>query len=408
MNVLMTGRRQRMAELSSTLLYIAFFIYTIATVAFVVSSIVNKKEIEEQNTSRWGTFAYALAILGFLTQLGYFFTRWVAAGHVPVSNLFEFITFFSMMLVLGFIIIYAIYRLNVLGIFAMLIALLVIAYASMFPTEVEPLIPALQSNWLKIHVTTVALGEGILTISFVAGLIYLIAKIDQTTPTLKTWVLEFIHYSILSAVGFILVSIVFGMLNYEITFQWVNEQNSQAELTYTMPAIAGPHDGKVLTEDTSGPLFEAPAWMEGADAPKKLNTFIWSLFSGLILYALIRLILRKRIGAAIQPALKNINLRLVDEVSYRAVAIGFPVFALGGLIFAMIWAQIAWTRFWGWDPKEVWALITFLFYAAYLHLRLTRGWHGEKSAWLCVVGFVIIMFNLVAVNLVIVGLHSYA
>ncbi|WLD91869.1 c-type cytochrome biogenesis protein CcsB [Alkalihalobacillus sp. AL-G] len=397
-----------MAQISSNLLYLAFFIYMIATVAFVVSLTITKNEHKEQNSNKWSKVGYVLSIIGFLSQLGYFITRWIAAGHAPVSNLFEFTTFFGMMMVFGFIVIYAIYRLNVLGVFAMLIALLVIAYASMFPREIEPLIPALQSNWLKIHVTTVALGEGILAISFVAGLIYLIAKIDQTRVTLKSCMLEFVNYSILSALGFILVTILFGSMNYEVSFQWVNEQEQQANLTYQMPAIAGPHDGQKLTEDRFGPLFEAPAWMEGVDAPKKLNTFIWSLFSGLILYGIAWLLLRKRIGAAIQPALKSVNLRLVDEISYRAVAIGFPVFALGGLIFAMIWAQVAWTRFWGWDPKEVWALITFLFYAAYLHLRLTRGWHGEKSAWLCVVGFIIIMFNLIAVNLVIAGLHSYA
>lgn len=85
--------------------------------------------------------------------------------------------------------------------------------------------------------------------------------------------------------------------------------------------------------------------------------------------------------------------------------VGFPVFALGGLVFAMIWAQVAWTRFWGWDPKEVWALITFLFYAAYLHLRLSRGWHGEKSAWLLVIGVGLIMLNLLVINLVVAGLH---
>ncbi|WP_176142372.1 cytochrome c biogenesis protein CcsA, partial [Halobacillus hunanensis] len=85
-----------------------------------------------------------------------------------------------------------------------------------------------------------------------------------------------------------------------------------------------------------------------------------------------------------------------------------PIFTLGALIFAMIWAQEAWSRFWGWDPKEVWALITFFFYAAFLHLRLSRGWHGTKSAWLAVGGFAIIMFNLLAVNLIISGLHSYA
>lgn len=74
----------------------------------------------------------------------------------------------------------------------------------------------------------------------------------------------------------------------------------------------------------------------------------------------------------------------------------------------MIWAQYAWSRFWGWDPKEVWALITFLFYAAFLHLRLSKGWEGEKTTWLSIIGFGTIIFNQVFVNLVIAGLHSYA
>ena len=153
------------------------------------------------------------------------------------------------------------------------------------------------------------------------------------------------------------------------------------------------------------PLIEVPAIINA----KKLNTVIWSLLLRIRSYMdLIRIIFRKRIGALLKPLVKNVNLNLVDEISYRSVLIGFPVFTLGALIFAMIWAQIAWTRFWGWDPKEVWALITWLFYAAFLHLRLSKGWHGEKSAWLAVIGFVIIMFNLIAVNLVIAGLHSYA
>jgi cytochrome c-type biogenesis protein CcsB len=171
-----------------------------------------------------------------------------------------------------------------------------------------------------------------------------------------------------------------------------------------MPALTGPNEGQLLTKGKFEPLAEMPAIINA----KKLNTVIWSLASGILLYLLLRGILRKRVGAALQPLAKNINLDLVDEIGYRSVLIGFPVFTLGALIFAMIWAQIAWTRFWGWDPKEVWALITFLFYAAYLHLRLSKGWHGEKSAWLAVIGFIIIMFNLVAVNLVIAGLHSYA
>jgi len=121
-----------------------------------------------------------------------------------------------------------------------------------------------------------------------------------------------------------------------------------------------------------------------------------------------RLVFRRRVAALLQPFAKKADSQLMDEICYRAVLIGFPLFTLGALIFAMIWAHEAWSRFWGWDPKEVWALITWLFYAAFLHLRLSRGWSGEKSAWLAVIGFVIIMFNFIAVNLIIAGLHSYA
>ncbi|MCG0040947.1 c-type cytochrome biogenesis protein CcsB, partial [Escherichia coli] len=91
-------------------------------------------------------------------HLGYFITRWAASDHAPVSNMFEFTTAFGMMLVLAFIILYFLYRLPSLGLFTLSIALLLIAYASMFPTDISPLIPSLQSNWLYIHVTTAALG----------------------------------------------------------------------------------------------------------------------------------------------------------------------------------------------------------------------------------------------------------
>src|SRR5699024_4329700 len=123
---------------------------------------------------------------------------------------------------------------------------------------------------------------------------------------------------------------------------------------------------------------------------------------------LMRLILRKRIGAAIQPLLKNVKPDLVDEITYRAVAIGFPVFTLGGLIFASIWAQIAWDRFCRCDLTEVLALVTWFFYPVLLPFLLSSVWHGEESSWLAVRGFAIIMFNLIVVNLVIAGLHSYA
>ncbi|GEN53867.1 c-type cytochrome biogenesis protein CcsB [Halobacillus faecis] len=390
--------------ISGNLLYAAFFIYLIATF-FFAGTIRDKKK----GTSRVaGNIGITLAIIGFTTQIGYFITRWIASGHAPISNLFEYTTFFGMMLVFAFIVLYFIYKVDLLGLFALPIALLLIAFASMFPTEISPLVPSLQSHWLYIHVTTASLGQGILSVSFVAGLIFLISQVDQSKRSKHTIWLEVVIYIIAVTLAFIIVSSSFSAMNYEATFEAPIE-GQQAEITYNMPAITGPYNGELISEDTMSPLFQAPEWMRGEDAAKKFNTFLWALLGGVVIYWGTRLILRKRIAAAIQPLLnKKVNPELVDEVSYRAVAIGFPVFTLGALIFAMIWAQQAWDRFWGWDPKEVWALITFFFYAAYLHLRLSRGWQGMKSAWLAVGGFGIIMFNLIAVNLIISGLHSYA
>ncbi|WP_066294115.1 c-type cytochrome biogenesis protein CcsB [Bacillus sp. FJAT-29937] len=391
-----------MANLSGNLLYIAFILYIFATVLFAGS--IKDKRNQKKGPNRWAQLGLIVSIIGFIAHLGYFITRWIAAGHAPVSNMFEFITFFGMSLVGAFIIIYYIYKTPLLGLFTMPVALLLIAYASMFPRDISPLIPALQSDWLYIHVTTTAVGQAVLSISFVAGILYLVKSVDQSKSSKRTFWLEAVMFGLICTLGYIIISISFSAMDYKAEFNWINKEEQNATFEYTMPALIGPHEGELVTAGKFEPIIEVPAIINA----KKLNTVIWSFGAGIILYLLFRLVLRKRIAASLQPIVRKINLDLVDEIGYRSVLIGFPIFSLGGLVFAMIWAQIAWTRFWGWDPKEVWALITFLFYAAFLHLRLSKGWHGEKSAWLAVIGFVIIMFNLVAVNLVIAGLHSYA
>ncbi|MDQ0225056.1 c-type cytochrome biogenesis protein CcsB [Bacillus sp. 7586-K] len=391
-----------MAALSSTLLEIAFILYLVAIFLFGGSIRDKRKKIEK--VSKWTVLAVGTTIAGFIANIGYFITRWIASGHAPVSNLFEFATAFGMMLVLAFIILYFIYKVAILGLFTLPIVLLLIAYGSMFPSDITPLIPSLQSHWLYIHVTTAALGQAILAISAIAGIIHLVTVVDQKKSSKKTFWLESIMYVLVVTLGFILITTIFRSFDYQADFNWVDKEGKEAVMSFQLPALVGPNEGELVTEGRFEPLLELPAIISAA----KLNTVIWSVLIGTILYGILRLIFRKRISAVIKPFTKNVNLELVDEIGYRSVAIGFPIFTLGALIFAMIWAQIAWTRFWGWDPKEVWALITWLFYAAYLHLRLSKGWHGEKSAWLAVIGFAIIMFNLIFVNLVIAGLHSYA
>lgn len=395
-----------LVSISSIALYTAFILYLVATV-FFAASIRDKHKTTATKKSKAGNIGIGLTIIGFIAQLVYFITRWIASGHAPVSNMFEFVTFLGMSLVLGFIIIYFYYRLSVLGLFALPIALLIIAYASVFPTDIAPLVPSLQSHWLYIHVTTVSISQGILAVSFVAGLILLIVSVDQSKTNKKTIWLEIIFYLLFSALGFIITSTAFNVAGYSAEFL-VPDDGDVLTTEYHMPAIVGPKNGELMTEDKMAPLFEIPGWFKGEDAARKLNTLIWSFSVGLVMYGIIRFILRKRVGAGIQPLLSKVSPDLMDEIVYRSIAIGFPLFTLGGLIFASIWAQAAWGRFWGWDPKEVWALITWFFYAAFLHLRLSRGWHGEKSAWLAVIGFAIIMFNIIVVNLVLAGLHSYA
>ncbi|HLU23772.1 c-type cytochrome biogenesis protein CcsB [Lederbergia graminis] len=393
-----------MLNTSSNLLEISFILYLIATLFFGggIRDKRNREKNDKPNT--WSKIGIIITIIGFVSQVGYFILRWIAAGHAPVSNMFEFTTFFGMMLVGAFIIIYFIYKVNTLGLFALVVAMLMIAYASMFPSDVSPLIPSLQSHWLYIHVTTAAMGQAILAISFVAGIIYLLKAVDTTQKGKRTFWLEAVMYTLVVTVGFIIISTAFSFANYQADFEWINKDGEKVVQNYNLPALIGPNEGVLLTEDRLDPSIHMPAIIDA----KRFNTLLWSILTGTALYWLVRLITRRRISTLLKPLVKKINLDLFDEVGYRSVLIGFPIFTLGALVFAMIWAQEAWSRFWGWDPKEVWALITFLFYAAFLHLRLSRGWHGEKSAWLAVIGFGIMMFNLIAVNLILAGLHSYA
>ena len=98
----------------------------------------------------------------------------------------------------------------------------------------------------------------------------------------------------------------------------------------------------------------------------------------------------------------------MDSVSYRCVAVGFPLFTLGGLVFGMVWAYKAWGTYWSWDPKEVWSLITWFVFALYLHTRIVMGWKGKRSAIIAILGFLAALFTYFGVNYLLAGLHSYA
>lgn len=102
----------------------------------------------------------------------------------------------------------------------------------------------------------------------------------------------------------------------------------------------------------------------------------------------------------------SLNRDAADYLSYRVIAFGFLMLSLV-IITGAIWAKHAWARYWGWDPKETWSLITWIIYAAYLHLRFNRGWHGKAAAWFSIIGFICVIFTFVGVNILLPGIHSY-
>lgn len=388
--------KEMLLSFSENALLFAFIISLIAIIPIGFAA-----ESKRKRSAKLGIF---LTYIAFALQIIYFICRWLAIDHAPVSNMYEFMTFFGIMLVGAFLIIHYIYKQTIIGLFAIPISLLIMGYGSVFTKEMTPLIPSLQSNWLAIHVITVAASSAILSISFVTGIIYLLSTVDTNKKSKSSISLEVIMYFLVVVLGFVLGSSIFNLTVDPQTIERKSIGNGEVEeVIYSMPIIVANMDSISEENEQLGIIIVS----NRIDA-QKLNTILWSFILGSVLYLLIRLIIRKRIIALLKPFTKKVTPMLMDEISYRAVLIGFPLFSLGGLIFAMIWAQLAWGRFWGWDPKEVWALITWLFYAALLHLRLSKGWEGERTAWLSIIGFGTIIFNQVFVNLIIAGLHSYA
>ena len=135
---------------------------------------------------------------------------------------------------------------------------------------------SLKSYWLYIHVTTAALGEAILAISFITGLIYLIKNINQKVSNKKTFWLEAVLYFLVTVVGFIVISTAFSASGYEAKYTWINKDKVQEEMVYNLPSLVGPHKGELKTEGKLEALAEVPAMVNA----KKLNTVIWSIFAG--------------------------------------------------------------------------------------------------------------------------------
>ncbi|MBK5225515.1 MAG: c-type cytochrome biogenesis protein CcsB [Thermoleophilia bacterium] len=314
---------------------------------------------------RVGTMLLYMGLLAQTVALG---LRWYSSGHAPMSDLYESLSLFGWGIILFFLIAQHFYPVKAAGALVVPTAFLITSIAGVFYKGPEPLVPALQSYWLWIHVTIAMLSYGLFTLSFGAGFFYIVQE----------YLLKKNYRNVLYTF-LILLSILGLALGFWAGSWW-------AEPAKVMDSVT-----QIVSNDYAT-----------SDYLKILGGGVIGLVVGCLLGFLAG-------KGASKPGFSSRlpSLDVLDEVSYRGIAFGFPLLTIG-IITGAIWADQAWGRWWGWDPKETWSLITWLFYGAYLHTRLTMGWRGRHSAIIAVIGLIVVLFTYLGVNLFLSGLHSYA
>ncbi|MBD7960240.1 MULTISPECIES: c-type cytochrome biogenesis protein CcsB [Comamonas] len=295
--------------------------------------------------SRITWVAITLALVGTMTRWFESYLLGPDIGHIPVSNLYEVFVMFIWMTSLFYLYYEEQYKTRSLGGFVMLVVSAAVGFLLWYTVireahEIQPLVPALQSWWMKVHVPANFVGYGTFALAAMVAFAYLIKQQAQETKWYK-----------LAPLWLLGVALCFEPL----AFRQSQETGSSYWLVY----------------------FGISALIVGA-----------------ILAA------RKTIAARL-PAFE-----VLDDVMYKSIAVGFAFFTIATVLGAL-WAAEAWGGYWSWDPKETWALIVWLNYAAWLHMRLMKGLRGTVSAWWALVGLAITTFAFLGVNMFLSGLHSY-
>ncbi|MFN5263390.1 MAG: c-type cytochrome biogenesis protein CcsB [Pseudanabaena sp.] len=307
-----------------------------------------------------GNAGMAIANLCIATLLG---ARWIDAGYFPLSNLYESLFFLAWGITTMHIVVNRIGNKSandtakrLVGAFTSPLAMGITAFAALaLPSGMqvsEPLVPALKSNWLMMHVSVMLLSYAALMTGSILAIAFLIVTRGQDV---------------------VLQGSSFGT-NLRSLAEGNNTNNPNSE---TFAAFAVESMGGILK---SGNLQSANSMTLTAEA----------------------------IATQTKPlSLRRLTIgETLDNLSYRAIGLGFPLLTIG-IIAGGVWANEAWGSYWSWDPKETWSLITWLVFAAYLHTRITKGWQGRKPAILASVGLLVVWTCYLGVNLLGKGLHSY-
>jgi cytochrome c-type biogenesis protein CcsB len=407
---------------SSLLFNLATLAYLVAMVLYISYLAFRKEGI--------GKIASIVTMTGLAVQTVALFLRWresyqMDIGRVPLSNLYESLVFFTWSTVLIYLVVEYKYKTRAFGAFVLPVAFLALAFINVagISKDITPLVPALKSNWLFYHVLISFLGYAAFGIAFAVSMIYLLMDTDEHGPPrhLYTGIGAIVVLALLgnfmasqgerlkTAFWMGLGALVLAWFIYLITTG--SKHKSQVFLfwsicvTMTMSLLAGMGIDSVSL--VFHPLAEGESFKKHLFEATFLNASApIAIISWVAVIALFWLIWSK--GMGLKNLLKQYMppLDQLDDVTYRMIAIGWPLLT-GGIITGAVWANSAWGTYWSWDPKETWSLITWFVYAIYLHARYVRGWKGTQMAVISAVGFLAVIFTYLGVNLVLSGLHSY-
>ncbi len=320
--------------------------------------------------SALSTAGMAIANLCIAALLG---ARWLEAGYFPLSNLYESLFFLTWGITTIHLIAENMSRSRLVGVATAPIAMSITAFAALsLPSEMqvsEPLVPALKSNWLMMHVSVMMLSYAALMVGSLLAIAFLIVTRGQNVE---------LRGSSVGTGAYRSKDETSTRVSYQL------QRNSEKQMLAT-PAILNNSSTLAGSVDNKG--------SGGNTAVLNLtNTSDPSI---------------SELATAPTLSMQRLNLAdTLDNISYRVIGLGFPLLTIG-IIAGAVWANEAWGSYWSWDPKETWALITWLVFAAYLHARITRGWQGRRPAILAATGFIVVWICYLGVNLLGKGLHSY-
>jgi len=315
-------------------------LFVLATVAYWIG-FVSKTAAWVGTVLTWG--AVFAGTVGLLVRWREGHLLGPDIGHIPVSNLYEVFVLFALITALFYLYYERRYATRALGGFVLMVITSTVVFLMWYSltrgaAEIQPLVPALKSWWMKIHVPANFIGYGTFSLAAMVGFAYLVKEHGETQSR-KQLIPIFVLGAILCA-----EPMVFGSRTISAT--WMLYFGIGALIVGTILALRGP--------------------------------------------------ISRRLP----------SLEVLDDIMYRAIAIGFAFFTVATILGAL-WAADAWGTYWQWDPKETWALIVWLNYAAWLHMRLMKGLRGAMAAYWALGGLLITSFAFLGVNMFLSGLHSY-